>query len=140
MLTEAQTLTIDITLCGTWAGIPATLAETCPALEGDNTCYTTYVINDASSTYANAYFELNYINVYATDGASSSSTSKSSSATRTNSNSPTTTITGGALTSSGASATGSSDQSQGGAMNLQCNALTLLGACVISMLVGIVLM
>jgi hypothetical protein len=26
--------------------------------------YTTYVINDGSATYANAYFELNYINVY----------------------------------------------------------------------------
>ncbi|WVR04849.1 hypothetical protein IAU60_001861 [Kwoniella sp. DSM 27419] len=55
---------INIALCGDFAGIPALLEQTCPALQGDKTCYTTYVINDASTTYANAYFELNYINVY----------------------------------------------------------------------------
>lgn len=65
----AQTLTIDITLCGDYAGIASLLEETCGALVGtntwwvglvsensaDRTSYTTYVINDASTTYANAY-------------------------------------------------------------------------------------
>lgn len=31
------------------------------------TSYTTYVINNASTTYAQAYFEINYINVYSSN-------------------------------------------------------------------------
>nr|XP_019046886.1 hypothetical protein I302_03489 [Kwoniella bestiolae CBS 10118]OCF25816.1 hypothetical protein I302_03489 [Kwoniella bestiolae CBS 10118] len=58
---------LNIALCGDFAGLPALLEQTCPPLEGDKTCYTTYVIDDASATYANAYFELNYINVYTTN-------------------------------------------------------------------------
>lgn len=61
-----QVLTLTITLCGVWAGGQSTLEATCPPLVGTNTCYTTYVINDASETYKNAYFELNYVNVYST--------------------------------------------------------------------------
>ncbi|WWD07380.1 hypothetical protein V865_005478 [Kwoniella europaea PYCC6329] len=66
-LFEPQTLTLNIALCGDFAGLPALLEQTCPVLEGDKTCYTTYVIDDASATYANAYFELNYINIYTTN-------------------------------------------------------------------------
>lgn len=33
----AQTLTLDITLCGSWAGVPSLLGETCGALVGDAT-------------------------------------------------------------------------------------------------------
>ncbi|XAO27816.1 hypothetical protein I312_106678 [Cryptococcus bacillisporus CA1280] len=62
-----QTLTINIALCGDYAGLPSELARTCPALVGDATCYTTYVINNASTTYAQAYFEINYINVYSSN-------------------------------------------------------------------------
>ncbi|WVO18318.1 hypothetical protein L204_106033 [Cryptococcus depauperatus] len=58
-----QTLTINIALCGAFAGLPSQLEQGC-ALQGNATCYTTYVINDAAATYANAYFEINYINVY----------------------------------------------------------------------------
>ncbi|WVQ98328.1 hypothetical protein IAU59_005451 [Kwoniella sp. CBS 9459] len=72
-LFEPQTLTINIALCGDFAGLPALLEQTCPALVGDKTCYTTYVIDDASSTYANAYFELNYINVFSTNSSGSDS-------------------------------------------------------------------
>ncbi|WVQ75782.1 hypothetical protein IAR50_005415 [Cryptococcus sp. DSM 104548] len=81
-----QTLTINIALCGDFAGIPSLLAETCPALVGDATCYTTYVVGDQSSTYAQAYFEINYINVFSSNPSSvttigqSFSTSSSSSA------------------------------------------------------------
>lgn len=63
---QEQILTITITLCGAWAGAQSTLEATCPPLVGTNSCYTTYVINDAAETYKNAYFELNYINVYST--------------------------------------------------------------------------
>ncbi|WWC59736.1 uncharacterized protein I303_102298 [Kwoniella dejecticola CBS 10117] len=62
---------INIALCGDFAGLPALLEQTCPTLAADKTCYTTYVINDASQTYANAYFELNYINVYTTNSSAS---------------------------------------------------------------------
>ncbi|GMK58304.1 hypothetical protein CspeluHIS016_0503360 [Cutaneotrichosporon spelunceum] len=74
-----QILTITITLCGAWAGTPSVLEATCPQLVGTNTCYTTYVINDASETYKNAYFELNYINIYSTAVEASSTSSNSSS-------------------------------------------------------------
>lgn len=40
--------------------------------------YTTYVINDASATYSNAYFELNYINVFSSSSSASASTTSSS--------------------------------------------------------------
>lgn len=77
-----QILTITITLCGSWAGTQSVLEATCPPLVGTNTCYTTYVINDASETYKNAYFELNYINIYSTavEPGSSNSSSGSSGA------------------------------------------------------------
>ena len=93
-------MVIGTTLCGDWAGVGSILAETCPALVGDNTwyalsshripqsgkeddqgadnSYTTYVINDAGSTYANAYFELNYINVFSSSATTTSSSAKSS--------------------------------------------------------------
>jgi hypothetical protein len=60
--------------------------------------YTTYVINDAEQTYANAYFELNYINVYSTSSNSSSSSSGTASATG-----ATTTVSTGPGSSTGAS-------------------------------------
>ena len=53
--------------------MPSLLEETCPPLIGTNTCYTTYVINDAEATYANAYFEINYFNVYSNSTNTSAS-------------------------------------------------------------------
>jgi hypothetical protein len=55
--------------------------------------YTTYVIDDAAATYANAYFELNYINVYSTSSNSSSAAGSSSSSSTTGR--PTTTVNSG---------------------------------------------
>ncbi|WVQ75776.1 hypothetical protein IAR50_005409 [Cryptococcus sp. DSM 104548] len=72
-LFTSQTLTIDITLCGDFAGSASKLALTCPALSGDNTCYSTYVINDQSSTFANSYHEINYINVISSSGSTGQS-------------------------------------------------------------------
>jgi hypothetical protein len=37
--------------------------------------YTTYVINDAEATYANAYFEINYVNIYSSSSSSAANTS-----------------------------------------------------------------
>jgi len=118
---------IGTTLCGDWAGVGSILAETCPALVGDNTwyvrssipafespvpsasergqrensgieadiSYTTYVINDASATYANAYFELNYINVFSSSSSASTSASSTSSSARSSGTGATTTISTG---------------------------------------------
>lgn len=44
----SQQLVLDITLCGSWAGQAATLAETCPALEDKQTCYTTVRLNQSA--------------------------------------------------------------------------------------------
>lgn len=117
-------LVIGTTLCGDWAAVPSILAETCPPLQGDNTwyvpvsscdlhcfdifeviksaiadseSYTTYVINDQEATYANAYFELNYINVFSTStsGSASGSGSNDSSTGSTTSQRATTTISTG---------------------------------------------
>ena len=41
--------------------------------------YTTYVVGDAGTTYDNAYFAFNYINVFSTSNSTSSSSSSSSS-------------------------------------------------------------
>lgn len=46
--------------------------------------YTTYVINEAQQKYANAYFEINYVNIYSSTKSNvSSSASASSSGTQT---------------------------------------------------------
>jgi len=58
-----------------------------------NKSYTTYVINDASATYSNAYFELNYINVFSSSSSASASTTASSS--RSSATGATTTISTG---------------------------------------------
>lgn len=70
------------------------------------TSYTTYVINNASTTYAQAYFEINYINVYSSNPSTvttispsgptpTSSTSTSTSTSASVSKSMTTTISKG---------------------------------------------
>ncbi|KAI0743871.1 concanavalin A-like lectin/glucanase domain-containing protein [Daedaleopsis nitida] len=61
-----QQLVIDITLCGDWAGLGNVYQQTCG---GDGTaqrCYLDNVINDGSSKYADAYFEIGYIKAFST--------------------------------------------------------------------------
>jgi hypothetical protein len=43
--TLSQTLTIDITLCGVWAGEASVLAQTCPPLVSPNTWYVPSLIS-----------------------------------------------------------------------------------------------
>jgi len=57
--------------------------------------YTTYVINDAGATYANAYFELNYINVFSSSSSAGASASSTSSAAGSGRTGATTTISTG---------------------------------------------
>ncbi|KAJ9092104.1 hypothetical protein QFC21_006970 [Naganishia friedmannii] len=63
----SQRLTLDITLCGDFAGSPTILQQTCPALVSPQTCYTTYVLKPEN--YQQAWFEINYLNVYGTSGS-----------------------------------------------------------------------
>ncbi|KAK8847650.1 hypothetical protein IAR55_005509 [Kwoniella newhampshirensis] len=116
-----QRLTIDITLCGDFAGVPSLLAQTCPALVGDATCYSTYVVNDASATYANAYFELNYINVFSTNSSSSNATSPNGAA------SATTTLSAGVSGSSGSARPSTSASSAGRASTFGAGMIGLFG-------------
>ncbi|CCA69113.1 related to endo-1,3(4)-beta-glucanase [Serendipita indica DSM 11827] len=60
-----QQIVIDITLCGDWSGVKSVLESTCPALNGTNTCYTTYVLDPKN--YVNAYFELASVKIFASD-------------------------------------------------------------------------
>ncbi|KAL1667300.1 glycoside hydrolase family 16 protein [Schizophyllum commune] len=61
-----QNLVIDITLCGNWAGLPETYAETC---SGGTTglCYNDNVIGSGAN-YNDAYFEIKNIRAYTTGG------------------------------------------------------------------------
>ncbi|KAF7305242.1 GH16 domain-containing protein [Mycena chlorophos] len=54
---QPQQMILDITLCGSWAGVPANYAQTCPG-----TCLDNIIGN--GSNYANAYFEIPYIRTY----------------------------------------------------------------------------
>ncbi|OCH92531.1 hypothetical protein OBBRIDRAFT_791129 [Obba rivulosa] len=64
-----QQLVLDITLCGDWAGEPSVYQETCPASAPANasSCYLENVINNGTSAYANAYFEISYIKAFNVD-------------------------------------------------------------------------
>jgi hypothetical protein len=70
-----QTLTIDITLCGTWGSLANVLEQSCPKLEVNQTCYSTYVMDNATAAdgYKTAYFELNYINIFSNGTATAGS-------------------------------------------------------------------
>ncbi|KNZ72585.1 putative glycosidase C21B10.07 [Termitomyces sp. J132] len=70
-----QQLVILTTLCGVWAGVPNTYAQTCPG-----TCISN-VIGSGSPAYDEAYWDIAYIRTYfAQDQASLSSSSSSPSA------------------------------------------------------------
>lgn len=68
--------------------------------------YTTYVINNAEQTYANAYFEINYVNIYsntksnATSGSGSSSSASGTGATNTVGTRPSGSVASGAAAQS----------------------------------------
>ncbi|EMD34925.1 glycoside hydrolase family 16 protein [Gelatoporia subvermispora B] len=65
-----QQLVLDITLCGDWAGEASVYQDTCPGSTPANasSCYLDNVINNGTSAYANAYFEISYIKAFNVDG------------------------------------------------------------------------
>ncbi|TFY52898.1 hypothetical protein EVJ58_g9752 [Rhodofomes roseus] len=92
-----QSLVLDITLCGNWAGEPSVYNETCPTsgtLDA-NSCYQNSVVFNGTSDYTFAYFEIQYIKAFTSDGQFNVSVSASSSAAAA-------TGTGGAPASQGA--------------------------------------
>ncbi|KAI0354274.1 hypothetical protein OH77DRAFT_1426345 [Trametes cingulata] len=67
-----QQLVIDITLCGDFAGQPNIYQQTCGGPLGNSTvdiCYIDNVINNGTSDYANAFFEIQYVKVFSTSAA-----------------------------------------------------------------------
>lgn len=127
---KPQSIIIDITMCGVWAGAKDTLQQTCLSLgergfdlnapldkrvlsanSTEESCYLKYVINDQKEHLKDAYFELNYINIFSKAGViggdsndNKDDASKTSSAGR-----PGTTGSGGEIigaSNSGASQTG----------------------------------
>ncbi|KAA1476857.1 glycoside hydrolase family 16 protein [Dentipellis sp. KUC8613] len=60
---SAQNLIFDITLCGDFAGNPATFTQTCTGV-----CYNDFVIGSPSN-YDNAYFEVASVRVYGTSSS-----------------------------------------------------------------------
>jgi len=82
---QPQTVIIDITLCGAWGGVPATLAETCPGVPANapsNYCYTTYVAGSGSN-YDTAYFEIQWVRVWSNVTTASPGNSTSGNSTST---------------------------------------------------------
>ncbi|THH07637.1 hypothetical protein EW145_g3236 [Phellinidium pouzarii] len=66
---KPQTLILDITICGNFAGIPSVFSQTC-----SGTC--TDLVPTASN-YDNAYFEISYIRVFAQSGTAAASSDSS---------------------------------------------------------------
>ncbi|KAI0764128.1 concanavalin A-like lectin/glucanase domain-containing protein [Irpex lacteus] len=68
----AQQIVIDITLCGTWAGVPSIYASQCGGNATDpNTCNNNSVWYNGTPELADAYFELNYIRAFSLNGSAS---------------------------------------------------------------------
>ncbi|ORY86636.1 concanavalin A-like lectin/glucanase domain-containing protein [Leucosporidium creatinivorum] len=76
---SAQHLTLDITLCGDWAGSASVFNATCSGV-----CYTDWVLN--ATNYDTAYFEIQSLRIY-NDGTNSSGNAGSSSSSSSNSSS-----------------------------------------------------
>lgn len=69
---QPQTLIIDITVCGNFAGAADVFGATC-----SGTC--TDLVGDPSN-YKDAYFEISYIHVFAQDGSATASTATAATA------------------------------------------------------------
>lgn len=63
-----QNLVFDITLCGIWAGLPATYLPQCGSAGPTGICYNDNVVGPGGR-YSNAYFEISYVRAYTTGGA-----------------------------------------------------------------------
>ncbi|KJA23116.1 glycoside hydrolase family 16 protein, partial [Hypholoma sublateritium FD-334 SS-4] len=59
----SQSLVIDITLCGTWAGAPTIYSPQCSAQGKTGKCYDDNVIGTGDK-YNDAYFEIKYVRAY----------------------------------------------------------------------------
>ncbi|KAK0230125.1 concanavalin A-like lectin/glucanase domain-containing protein [Armillaria fumosa] len=58
-LFKPQKLILDITLCGTWAGVPSIFDTQC-----SGNCIKDYVMGPGSPKYDNAWFEISYLRTY----------------------------------------------------------------------------
>ncbi|GBE86887.1 concanavalin A-like lectin/glucanase domain-containing protein [Sparassis latifolia] len=116
---QPQQIVLDITLCGNWGGIASIYSETCPVQGTANasTCYLDNVINNGTSQYANAYFEIPYLKVFSANGTVITP-SGSASGTGSNVGLPTS-------TSSGSSPSGSSGSKSSSAVRWDPTVLSI---------------
>ncbi|KAG6860470.1 hypothetical protein C0995_010761 [Termitomyces sp. Mi166 len=62
-----QKLVLDITLCGSWAGLPENYLPTCGNSGPTGICYNDNVVGPGDR-FNNAYFEIRYVRAYTTGG------------------------------------------------------------------------
>ncbi|KAF8155738.1 concanavalin A-like lectin/glucanase domain-containing protein [Crassisporium funariophilum] len=84
---SAQSLILDITLCGAWAGLPSQYTPQCGARGTTGKCYDDNVVGTGDN-YDNAYFEIKYVRAYVDPNAvqPTTTTNTGGGATRTTSN------------------------------------------------------
>ncbi|KAK0443985.1 concanavalin A-like lectin/glucanase domain-containing protein [Desarmillaria tabescens] len=105
-LFKPQKLILDITLCGTWAGIPSIFNTQC-----SGQCVQDYIMGPGSPKYDNAWFKISYIRTYSAAAGNATSSGVVSTATGTTTH--VVTSTSGRATAS-ASATATSSPSSAG--------------------------
>ncbi|KIJ15318.1 glycoside hydrolase family 16 protein [Paxillus involutus ATCC 200175] len=65
----AQKLVLDITLCGSWAGVPSIYNLTCADAGPTGICYDDCVVGPGSPGFDDAYFDVSYVRTYTTASA-----------------------------------------------------------------------
>ncbi|KAK0243457.1 hypothetical protein EDD85DRAFT_947620 [Armillaria nabsnona] len=98
-LFKPQKLILDITLCGTWAGVPSIFNSQC-----SGNCIQDYVMGPGSPKYDNAWFEISYLRTYTAIAGNVSSSSSEAVETATGTITHVVTSTSGEASSGAASA------------------------------------
>ncbi|KAI0070212.1 hypothetical protein K474DRAFT_1609105 [Panus rudis PR-1116 ss-1] len=124
----AQQLVLDITLCGDWAGVPSIYQPQCGGDGSAQGCYVNSVINDGSTNFAQAYFEINYIKAFGANSSVIASGAGSSGASATNS------AGGSSPTSGSGSGSGSGNSDSSDANSMRNAAWGVVGASLLALL------
>ncbi|KAG9218256.1 hypothetical protein CCMSSC00406_0005937 [Pleurotus cornucopiae] len=64
---SAQNIVLDITLCGSWAGLPEQYTPACGSSGPTGICYNDNVVGPGAR-FDDAFFEINYLRAYTTGG------------------------------------------------------------------------
>ncbi|PBK63491.1 hypothetical protein ARMSODRAFT_963104 [Armillaria solidipes] len=105
-LFKPQKLILDITLCGTWAGVPSIFNTQC-----SGNCIQDYVMGPGSPKYNNAWFEISYLRTYTAIAGNATSSSSGAVETATGTTTHVVTSTSGGATASSGAASASTTSS-----------------------------